>query len=182
MPPYLSSDAEKRIAYRVVRSRRRTLAIEVRAGGEVLVRAPLFVPDSEIDAFVDAKRDWLRTHVSRMAQKPPKRTWTRRETERLIEKARETLPTLVEKHAKRMGLSPLSITVTGARTRYGSCSMKGRLCFSCYLMDSPIEAVEYVVVHELCHLQYMNHGPKFYALLRQYMPDWQERKKKLTTI
>lgn len=166
----------------MVRSHRRTLAIEVRAGGEVLVRAPFFVPDSEIGAFVDAKRDWLRAHVSRMAQKPLRRTWTQQETERLIEKARETLPALVEQYAKQMGLSPSGITVTGARTRYGSCSVKGRLCFSCYLMDSPIDAIEYVVVHELCHLKHMNHGPMFYALLRHYMPDWQARKKKLRPI
>ena len=53
------------------------------------------------------------------------------------------------------------------------------LCFSCYLMRSPEAAVDLVVVHELCHIREMNHGPRFYALLEQYLPDWKERKKLL---
>lgn len=182
MPRYLSSDIAKKIAYRVVRSHRRTLAIEVRAGGEVLVRAPYFVADSEIRAFVDMKQDWLRAHVRRMAQKPLRRAWTQEETERLIGRARQILPGLVESYASRMGLHPAGIAVTGARTRYGSCSVKGRLCFSCYLMDSPIDAIEYVVVHELCHLRHMNHGQAFYALLEKTLPDWRTRKGRLQPI
>ena len=60
-----------------------------------------------------------------------------------------------------MEVHPTGLRITTARKRYGSCSSKGSLCFSCYLMCCPEEAVELVVVHELCHLREMNHGPGF---------------------
>ncbi len=79
-----------------------------------------------------------------------------------------------------MGVVPTGFKVTTARKRYGSCSAKNSLCFSCFLMNCPEEAVELVVVHELCHIREKNHGPKFYALLEQCLPDWRERKKRLS--
>lgn len=78
-----------------------------------------------------------------------------------------------------MGVRLAGIKITTAKKRYGSCSSKHSLCFSCYLMRSPMEAVDLVVVHELCHIQEMNHGPRFYALLERYLPDWRERKRLL---
>lgn len=182
MPLFSLNEQADKISYRVVRSRRRTLAIEVRAQGEVVVRAPFAVSDAEITAFMKAKQGWVLNHVRRMAERPQRREWSKEETKRLVDRARAVLPVLVERHAKLMGLSPSGITVTGARTRYGSCSAKGNLCFSCYLMASPDDAIEYVVVHELCHLTHMNHGPRFYALLERYLPDWKDRKKRLTPI
>ena len=78
-----------------------------------------------------------------------------------------------------MGLVPAGITITGAATRYGSCSGKNSLCFSCFLMNCPEEAIDLVVVHELCHIREKNHGPRFYALLEQFLPDYKARKKLL---
>ena len=78
-----------------------------------------------------------------------------------------------------MGLRPAGVTITSARTRFGSCSAKGRLCFSWRLMQYPPEAIDYVVVHELAHLVHMNHGPEFYALIERYLPDYKARRKLL---
>ena len=78
-----------------------------------------------------------------------------------------------------MGVAPAGFKVTTARKRCSCRSAAGRLCFSCFLMSCPEEAVELVVVHELCHIREKNHGPRFYALLERYLPDWRERKKRL---
>ena len=78
-----------------------------------------------------------------------------------------------------MGVTPTGLKITTARKRYGSCSGKNSLCFSCFLMNCPEEAIDLVVVHELCHIREKNHGPRFYALLEQYLPDYKERKKLL---
>ena len=78
-----------------------------------------------------------------------------------------------------MGVTPTGIKITTARKRYGSCSGKNSLCFSCFLMNYPEEAIDLVVVHELCHIKVRNHGPDFYALLERYLPDHKERKKLL---
>ena len=71
------------------------------------------------------------------------------------------------------------VAIAEAAKRFGSCSGKNSLCFSCFLMNFPEEAIELVVVHELCHIKVRNHGPAFYALLEHYLPDHRERKKLL---
>ena len=81
--------------------------------------------------------------------------------------------------AESMGLKYGRVTITSAKTRFGSCSTKGNICFSYRLMAYPEAAREYVIVHELCHLLEMNHSKKFYALVEHYLPDYKERKKLL---
>lgn len=94
-------------------------------------------------------------------------------------RAQEVLPPKIAYWSGKMGVSPTGFRVTTARRRYGSCSAKNSLCFSCFLMNYPDAAIELVVVHELCHIREKNHGPRFYALLEQYLPDWRERKRRL---
>ena len=74
-----------------------------------------------------------------------------------------------------MGVSPAGLKITGARRRFGSCSGKNSLCFSLYLMRYPMEAIEYVVVHELAHILEKNHGPAFHAVVAEEMPDYKVR-------
>ncbi len=168
--------------YELIRSRRRTLALEVTADGRLLVRAPLRCSQARIDAFVGAHAAWIEKHVAiqreRAARRPPAPTAA--EIEMLKARARAELPEKIAWWSKTMGVAPTGFKVTTARKRYGSCSAKNSLCFSCFLMNCPEEAVELVVVHELCHIREKNHGPRFYALLEQYLPDWRERKKLLT--
>lgn len=68
-----------------------------------------------------------------------------------------------------------SITVRKMRRRWGSCSSKGDVTLSVNLMKMPLECIDYVIVHELCHLYAFNHGKSFYALLASVMPDWKRR-------
>ncbi len=168
--------------YELIRSRRRTLALEVTAEGRLLVRAPMRLSRAWIDAFVEAHAAWIETHLAaqreRAAHRPPAPTPA--EIEALKARAREELPPQIACWSEKMGVRPTGFKVTTARKRYGSCSGKNSLCFSCFLMNCPPEAVELVVVHELCHIREKNHGPGFYALLERYLPDWRERKKLLS--
>ncbi len=168
--------------YELIRSRRRTLALEITAGGRLLVRAPRRCSQARIDAFVGAHAAWIETHLAvqreKAARRPPAPTGA--EIEALKARARETLPPKIAYWSEKMGVTPTGFKVTTARKRYGSCSGKNSLCFSCFLMNCPVEAVELVVVHELCHIREKNHGPGFYALLERYLPDWRERKKRLS--
>lgn len=162
--------------YTVIRSRRRTLALQVTKDAKIVVRAPLQAGRAEIARFVTAHEAWLQKHLirqqQRLSQHPPR---TPQEQEMLRRQAKETLPPMVEKWAKAMGLQPAGVKITSARTRFGSCSGKNSLCFSLYLMEYPVEAVEAVVVHELAHIRHKNHGAEFYALVRQFMPDYDAR-------
>lgn len=168
--------------YELIRSRRKTLALEITPDGRLLVRAPLRCSQARIGAFVETHAAWIEKHLAlqreRAAHRPPAPTAA--EIEALKARARAELPEKIAYWSERMGLVPTGFKVTSARKRYGSCSAKNSLCFSCFLMLCPEEAVDLVVVHELCHIEEKNHGPRFYALLARYLPDWRERKKLLT--
>ena len=90
--------------------------------------------------------------------------------------ARKALTKKTELYSNIMGLSYGRITITGAKRRFGSCSSRGDISYSFRLMAYPDRAIDYVVVHELCHLVHMNHSRDFYALLEKYLPDYKERR------
>ena len=163
--------------YELIRSNRKTVALEVTREGRVLIRAPSRRPQREIDLFCARHQDWLRTHLARneawrQAHPEP----TEQEQAALIQRAKAELPGKVAHYAAIMGLQPAGITITGARTRYGSCSPKNRLCFSWRLMACPEAAIDYVVVHELAHLVHRNHGPDFHGLVASVLPDHESRR------
>ena len=167
--------------YELIRSGRKTLALEITRDCRVLVRAPRTVSQKAIDDFVAKHRDWIARHLKdqrqRTAAVPPAPTPA--EIEALKARARAVLPPKIAFWSQRMGVTPTGLKITTARKRWGSCSVKNSLCFSCFLMDRPEAAIDLVVVHELCHIRVKNHGPAFYALLERYLPDWRERQRLL---
>lgn len=166
--------------YTLIRSKRRTLSLEITRDLTVLVRAPLRCSQGEIERFVQRHEAWIDTHVEQQrARRAAHPEPTEEERKALIAKAKKELPPKVAHYAALMGVEPTGITITGARTRYGSCSAKNRLSFTWRLMDYPEEAIDGVVVHELAHIVHKNHGPEFYALVESILPDYKRRKKLL---
>lgn len=167
--------------YELIRSGRKTLALEITRDCRVLVRAPRRLPKAQIDRFVAGHAAWIAQHLAEQRRRadlaPPAPTPA--EIAALKERARRILMPKVAFWSEKMGLVPTGVKITAARTRYGSCSGKNSLCFSCFLANAPEAAVDLVVVHELCHIRVKNHGPAFYALLEQTLPDWRERKRLL---
>lgn len=162
--------------YELVRSRRKTLAIEVDRTGRVVIRVPMRATGEQIERFVAAHADWIARaqarQRARLAAHPEPDEARRAE---LIRRAKEELPPKVAYYAQLMGVQPTGLKITSARTRFGSCSGKNSLCFSWRLMGYPEAAVDYVVVHELAHITHKNHGPRFWALVERYMPDYRAR-------
>ena len=163
--------------YTVIRSRRRTMALEVTRQGTALVRAPLRASDGDIARFVDSHRAWLEKHLaSRQAYLSAHPEPSPAQLDAWRQQAKALLPPLVAQWAQRMGVQPAGVSVTAARTRFGSCSGTNRLSFSLYLMDFPPAAIEYVVVHELAHIRHHDHSPAFYREVETYLPDWRQRR------
>ena len=166
--------------YTLIRSSRRTMALEITRDGRLLVRAPQRAPQAVIDRFVASHADWIAAHLEKQRQRaqahPP---LTEDELAALRQKARDILPGRVAHYAEWMGVTPTGVKITGAKTRFGSCSAKNSLCFSLYLMAYPDAAVDYVVVHELAHIRHKTHSPAFYAEVARVMPDYRERRKLL---
>lgn len=167
--------------YTLIRSDRRTLAVEIRADGTVVVRAPKRMPERQIARFVAERQQWIETHVQkqRTRQTELPKPLTKAEGEALRTRAKEELPARVAHYAEKMGLAVPEVRIGSARTRYGSCTAKNVLHFSRYLMANTQEAIDYVVVHELAHIRHKNHGPAFYAEIARVLPDWKQRRKQL---
>lgn len=92
---------------------------------------------------------------------------------RALERIRERL----QYYAPRLGVSPGRVAIREQKTRWGSCSGKGNLNFNWKLIMAPPPVLDYVVIHELCHLREFNHSPRFWALVEGQMPDYRAWKK-----
>lgn len=168
--------------YTVKRSSRKTLGLEITKNCEVLVRAPYGVSDRRIERFVSDTEDWINKKIQLQKKRLEKSLITDMRESELRRAAQLEIPSMVEKYSAVMGLTPSSVKITSAETRFGSCSGKNALCFSWRLMAYPKSAVEYVVVHELAHIAHHNHSAAFYNTVKKYMPDYKERQKLLKII
>lgn len=160
------------VQYRVARSSRKTIAIQITPRGEVLVRCPRRMSMEAVDAFVKSKTGWIQGHLAKIRAVPCPANLTEEELEALVRQAKERLPERAARFAPLVGVSYGRITIRAQRTRWGSCSGKGNLNFNCLLMLCPDEVVDYVVVHELCHRRELNHSPRFWAEVERVLPDY----------
>ena len=96
--------------------------------------------------------------------------------------AEERLPERVQLYSRRLGVSMPPIVVCDQQSRWGSCNSKGELRFNWRIMMAPMSLVDYVVAHELCHLEHLDHSSSFWKRLRQIMPDYSERRDRLAEL
>ncbi len=167
--------------YTVIRSKRKTIQMEVRPDLSVLVRVPKKMTEQEIQDFVLSHRNWLKKAILRTEERNRNfAQWESPEQQQILQKAAEEyLPKRTAHWAELMGLFPTGIRITDATTRFGSCSAKNRICYSRRLMIYPKPAIDYVIVHELAHIKQKNHSSDFYSLVARYLPDWKERRELL---
>lgn len=159
------------IKVKVVKSRRKTLSVSVDRMGNVTVRAPLYYTDAGIRRFVASREGWIREVLAKREEKRgDAEPFSPEEIQRMKELARKVIPERVEYYARLMGLSYNRVTIKCLKSRWGSCSSKGNLNFNCLLMMVPGEVMDYVVVHELCHIKQMNHSRKFWAEVAKVLP------------
>lgn len=157
--------------FQIIRSRRKTLCLEIKSG-EVIIRAPYRMKDSEIENFIRQKESWIQKQLSRTASEESVQKLSSQEIQLLKQKASETIPERVRYYADILGISLGKITIRKQKTRWGSYSTKGNLNFNCLLMLTPPEVIDSVVVHELCHRKYMNHSDDFYRMVLRVFPDY----------
>lgn len=171
--------------YELVRSARRTLGLEITRDLRVVVRAPYWCSKRQIESFVESHEGWIAKHLQTQRNRneaETSREVSPEEEARLRALAAEIIPARVAFYSEKMGLVPTGVRITSARTRFGSCSGKNSLCFSWRLMQYPMQAVDYVVVHELAHIRHHNHSAAFHALVESVLPDHRERRKLLRSL
>ena len=179
---------------KIIRSNRKTLAIQINPDLSVTVRAPIYASQREIERILKEKEGWIQKHIEKIREQEAKRKemygekgeygksaereyLSNEEIHKLAEKALEYIPKRVSYFAKQIGVTYGRITIRNQKTRWGSCSSKGNLNFNCLLMLTPPEVIDYVIVHELCHRKEMNHSGAFWAEVEKVLPDYKKQVK-----
>ena len=165
----------------VIRSRRKTVSLELKNDGRLLLRAPLRCTKRELSDFVERNRGWieqkLRENEERRKALAAIPKLNEDELHALQRRGRVVFPARCAYFAPMLGVRFGRISVRKQRTKWGSCSAKGNLNFNCLLLLASESVLDYVVVHELCHLREMNHSKRFWALVEELCPDWREARR-----
>lgn len=139
------------------------------------VAAKLRDPLKTRDGWIARRGDVLQVvslALTQAAPRPLVEAWYRREAERC-------LPVRMEPFVRTLGVEPKRISIRAQRTRWGSCSSQGTVCLNWRLLLLPPDLCDYILVHELCHLRYLDHSPNFWALVESVFPDYAEREDRL---
>ena len=168
---------KEKTPYQIIRSARKTVAIQITPEGKVLVRCPGRMAVRDVERLVESKAAWIQKHLARAAEGQSLPKFTPEEIQTLTETARKVIPERVAFFGEKMGVSYGNVTIRCQRTRWGSCSGKGNLNFNCLLMLAPSGVMDYVIVHELCHRREMNHSQRFWAEVEETMPDYREQRR-----
>lgn len=205
---------------KIIRSKRKTIALVVTHDAELIIRAPIKVSVKYLKNLVNKKSAWITAKLKEMQDrtKPKAKEFVSGETFLYLGKsyrlkivdnaeidiglkdnlllslekvpyAREVLMQWYKSEAEKKikercefyssltGCKPFSIRITDAQKRWGSCGAKGTLNFSWRLIMSPMEIIDYVIVHELVHLEQRDHSRLFWDKVKNIMPDFKRRQK-----
>lgn len=164
----------------VIRSNRKTIAIQVNPDMTVIVRAPKRATEKDIGRILLEKDKWIKKHIEQFKVSQAEneargiKPLSPDEIQKLADEALKYIPERVEYFAKIIGVDYGRITIRNQKTRWGSCSSKGNLNFNCLLMLTSPEVIDYVVVHELCHRKEMNHSKAFWSEVGKVIPDYKK--------
>ena len=162
------------------------MALEV-VDAKLIVKAPIFMPDSIIDRFVQKHRDWIEKKLVQQRWHKEKfyhfgEVFDRNgvDVETLwFASMKEIVVPRVWELVQKFGDNPRSIKITKAKKRWGSCSIDGNINLSFRLAQLPLELIDYVVIHELCHLHHFDHSRAFWGLVQKRYPNFKEARQRL---
>lgn len=175
---------EKKVNYTLKTSEKmRVLRVAVSYDGAVTVTAPRWVSDGRVEAFIASKAQWINAKLDYFKQ------FTggvfikngKREYHKYKDAARRLCERRVRELNEAYGFTYGRISIKNHKSRWGSCSKKGNLNFNYKLVHLPPHLADYVITHELCHLQEFNHSKKFWALVARTIPNHRALRHELKT-
>ena len=158
------------LEYEVKYSKIKNIYIQIK-DGKVIVKAPRRVSKKEIEKILEQKSEWIQKAVEKETKKQEKKPlYTKEKFKEIVEKNANEL-------VKQTGLVPNKITIKKIKYAWGSCSNKKNITINLELIKYSEQAIRYVILHEFCHIKYMNHSKDFWNLVEKYMPDYKQVKK-----
>jgi predicted metal-dependent hydrolase len=132
--------------------------------------------EAEIDAAIAEHLPWLEKQLANVAEPSLGLERLSLTSEQGRREARARISLIVQSEVTALGVSYLRITLRDQVSRWGSCSANGALSFNWRLVLAPHDVLDYVVVHEVCHLVEHNHGPAFWRLVEKRRPGYRDSK------
>jgi predicted metal-dependent hydrolase len=201
----------------IKRSKRKSMSISINYDLKIQIKAPYWVTNKEIEAFVIQSKKWIQNKIGYLSTKPKPKSksflngdkylflgkeytlkfslgtefilteegellvptlfsndtksaiidWYKKQAEKIIKERCEFI-------AQSTGVKPNKIKINNAKTRWGSCTRRGNLCFTWKLIMAPLFVVDYVVLHELIHFFHHNHSKNYWAMVQKFMPNYHE--------
>lgn len=166
--------------FRVVRSKRKTMSLEITREGEVLVRAPYRLSAATVEGFVASHEAWIEKHLAMAEERKRKAPQlTVEDVSRLKAEAWRYLPERTRRLAEQFGANYSGVRINSAQTRLGSCNGKNGINYSYRLMLYSPRVIDYVIIHELAHTVEHNHSSRFWQIVARWMPDYREAEQEL---
>lgn len=159
------------ISYEIIRSKIKKLYIYVKEG-KVTVKAPTKMKDKLIQEFVNKKAKWIYNSLKKENDKKEEHI-----EEEDIQKLKIIVKKYIEKYTKLLKETPNKVRIKDIKYAWGSCSSNRNITINQKLANKKEEVIEYVVLHEMCHLKYMNHSKDFWNLLENHMPEYKKYRK-----
>lgn len=157
------------IKYELQYSKIKNIYIQIK-NGKVMLKAPRRTTKKELDKIVTEKEKWIEKTLEKEKIKQQKKPiYTNQKFKELVEKNANQL-------IKETGLLPNKITLKQIKYAWGTCSSKRNITINIELIKYSENAIRYVILHELCHLKYMNHSKEFWNLVETYMPNYKQAK------
>ena len=155
----------------------RRMRLIVHKDGSVVLTCPKRSREKEIEKFIEINYAWITETVKKSVSLSPQNnpSMPQEDTESLKLKAREYIPQRLEELARLNGLTYKELSIGSAKTKWGSCSRDGRIRISCFVMLLTKEQIDYVLLHELCHLIHFNHSAAFHRKLDEMLPGHNEK-------
>lgn len=165
-----------KINYIIQKSQRRSMSLHVGSDKQVVVKLPIGTPDAMAISFIQEKKDWILKQIAKVEKQSELATamgpLSADDIKELKKKAKILIPQRVEYYAGLSEITYNRIFIRLQKARWGSCSRDGNLNFNCLLVLMPLEILDSVVVHELCHRRHMDHSKAFYEEVLKIFPDY----------
>ncbi|WP_100182685.1 M48 family metallopeptidase [Candidatus Nitrosotenuis aquarius] len=157
------------IQYHVIKSnRRKTSEIQVDKGG-VVFRVPAKKTNSEIKKTIECKKQWIYKKQLEFAKQPNKVS--------IKKYSKSFIRGRIRHYSGKLQVTPQKIVFKKLRGRWGSTTKDNAINLSVDLLKAPKPVIDYVVLHELCHIKIKEHSHQFWNLVHRFMPDYEQRRK-----